>query len=144
MPLLLGAEPGLDDILPSSVAPDTTSPITASLSQSMVEGQRLFVTVTCYNHAGQSSWKSSDGVTIVTEPPRTSLAVVNVKAVSETQYETQDGYQSQRDSLQGSWAGFTDPFGIQNYEVTAEQTKSGHFSLSCLNMKEHYAVCSLV
>ncbi|XP_038051300.1 uncharacterized protein LOC119724354 isoform X2 [Patiria miniata] len=112
----VGSEPGFDDILPSSSSPDGTSTVTTSLSQAMVEGQRLYVTVTCYNHAEKSSWKSSDGVTIVTVPPSSSGAVVNVKTLSETQYETRDGYQSQRDSLKGSWDGFMDPFGIQSYE----------------------------
>ncbi|XP_038050780.1 uncharacterized protein LOC119723938 isoform X2 [Patiria miniata] len=112
----VGSEPGLDDILPHSSSPNDTSTVTTNLSQAMVEGQRLYVTITCYNHAEKSSRKSSDGVTIVTVPPSSSGAVVNVKTLSETQYETRDGYQSQRDSLKGSWDGFMDPFGIQSYE----------------------------
>ena len=120
---LSGSQPGFDDILPSSVAPDATSSITQSLSGTMVEGQRLYATVTCYNRAEQSSWASSDGVTIVTEPPSSSKAVVNVKAVSETQYDTRDGYQSQQDSLKGSWGGFEDPFGIHHYEVPLQSSE---------------------
>ena len=127
MLLFLGSEPGLDDILPSSETPDATSSITTSLSQVMSEGQHLFVTVICFNHAGQSTWKSSDGITIVTEPPSSSAAVVNVKAVSETRYETRDGYQSRRDSLKASWDGFMDPLGIQYYQVNNNGVK--HTSL---------------
>ncbi|XP_038057739.1 uncharacterized protein LOC119729229 [Patiria miniata] len=112
----VGSEPGLDDILPSSPSPDAESSITTSLSQAMVEGQRLYVTITCYNGAEKSSWKSSDGVTIVTVPPSSSAAVVNLKTMSETQYDTRDRYQSQRDSVKASWDGFMDPFGIQSYE----------------------------
>ncbi|XP_038050540.1 uncharacterized protein LOC119723761 [Patiria miniata] len=112
----VGSEHGLDDILPSSPSPDVTSSITASLSQIMVEGQRLYATVTCYNHAQKSSWKSSDGVTIVTVPPNSTAAVVIVKTMSDTQYESRDGYQSQRNSLRASWSGFMDPFGIHSYE----------------------------
>ncbi|XP_022105050.1 uncharacterized protein LOC110986986 isoform X2 [Acanthaster planci] len=112
----VGLEPNLDDIAPWSQSPNATSTITTSLSQTMVEGQRLYVTVTCYNHAGQSSWKSSDGVTIVTESPSALAAVVSVKTLSETQYATRDGYQSQRDSLKASWHGFIDPFGIHFYQ----------------------------
>ena len=85
----------------------------------MAEGQHLSVTVTCYNLAEKSSSKTSDGVTIVTVPPTASAAVVNVKTVSATQYETRDGYQSQKTYLRGSWEGFRDPFGIQFYEVGA-------------------------
>ncbi|XP_022103276.1 uncharacterized protein LOC110986013 isoform X2 [Acanthaster planci] len=112
----VGSKPRFEDILPNSQSPNGSSTITTSLSQSMVEGQRLYVTVTCYNHADKSSWKSSDGVTIVTVPPTASAAVVKVKTVSETQYETRDGYQSQTDSLKVSWNGFSDPFGIQFFE----------------------------
>ena len=117
MLLFLGSETGLDDILPSSETPDATSSITTSLSQVMIEGQHLFVTVICFNHAGQSTCESSDGITIVTEHPSSSTAVVNVKVVSETRYETRGGYQSQQDSLKASWDGFMDPFGIQYYQV---------------------------
>jgi hypothetical protein len=112
----VGSEPGLDDVLPRSQSPSATSTVTTSLSKTMVEGQRLYITVTCYNHAEKSSWKSSDGVTIVTVPPTASAAVVNVKTVSETQFTTRDGYQSQTNSLRVSWDGFYDPFGIQAYE----------------------------
>ncbi|XP_038050879.1 uncharacterized protein LOC119724031 [Patiria miniata] len=112
----VGSGPGLDDILPMSSSPDATSSITASLSQIMVEGQRLYVTVTCHNHAEQSSWKSSDGVTIVTVPPGSTTAAVIVKTMSDTQYESRDGYQSQSHSLKASWVGFMDPFGIHSYE----------------------------
>ncbi|XP_038050544.1 uncharacterized protein LOC119723765 [Patiria miniata] len=98
----VGSGPGLDDILPRSSSPDATSSITASLSQIMVEGQLLYVTVTCYNHAEQSSWKSSDGVTIVTVPPGSTTAAVIVKTMSDTQYESRNGYQSQRHSLKAS------------------------------------------
>ncbi|XP_022103295.1 uncharacterized protein LOC110986023 [Acanthaster planci] len=112
----IGSEPGFDDVLPRTQSPNATSSVTTGLSQAMLEGQRLYVTVTCYNLAEKSSWKSSDGVTIVTVPPSSSAAVVNVNTVSETQYETRDGYQSQRNFLRGSWDGFRDPFGIQSYE----------------------------
>ena len=84
----------------------------------MVEGQKLFLTVKCFNNAGRSSWKSSDGITIITEPPSSLAAVVKVKAVSDTAYATLDGYQSQNSSLTASWEGFTDPFGIQFYQVS--------------------------
>ncbi|XP_022100380.1 uncharacterized protein LOC110984469 isoform X2 [Acanthaster planci] len=111
----VGSEPKLDDIIPWSQSPNATSTITTSLSQIMVEGQSMYATVICYNHNGQSSWKSSDGVTIVTESPSALAAVVSVKTLPETQYTSQ-GYQSQRDSLKASWDGFIDPIGIQSYQ----------------------------
>ncbi|XP_038071216.1 uncharacterized protein LOC119740085 [Patiria miniata] len=112
----VGLEPGLADVIPTSQMPAAVSPVTASLPQASLEGQRLYTTITCHNHAGQSSWKSSDGVTIVTEPPSAVAAFVRVKTVSETQYHTRDRHQSQKDSLKASWEGFADPFGIQFYE----------------------------
>ena len=114
---LSGLEPGLDDVIPSTVSPDSESKITANLARVMVEGQKLFATVKCFNNAGRSSWKSSDGVTIVTEPPSSLVAVVKVKAVSDTAYATLDGYQSQNSSIKASWEGFMDPFGIHFYQV---------------------------
>ena len=116
-PFFTGSEPRTDNISPNTESPDATSSITTSLSHAMIEGQQLFVTITCYNDARQSSWKSSDGVTIVTKPPRSSAAVVHVKAMSETQYESRNDYQSQRNCLKASWDGFMDPFGIQSYQV---------------------------
>ncbi len=113
----LGLEPGLDDVLPSTVSPDSESKIIANLSGVMVEGQKLFATVKCYNNAGRSSWKSSDGVTIVTEPPSSLAAFAKVKAVSYTAYASRDGYQTQNSFLKASWEGFMDPFGIQFYQV---------------------------
>ncbi|XP_071784665.1 uncharacterized protein [Asterias amurensis] len=112
----IGLEPGLDDVIPSTVSPNSESKITANLARVMVEGQKLFATVKCFNNAGRSSWKSSDGVTIVTEPPSSLAAVVKVKAVSDTAYATLDGYQSQNSFLKASWEGFMDPFGIQFYQ----------------------------
>ncbi|XP_071798435.1 uncharacterized protein [Asterias amurensis] len=112
----IGLEPGLDDVLPSTVSSDSESKVIADLSGVMVEGQTLFSTVKCFNNVGRSSWKASDGVTIVTEPPSSLVAVVKVKAVSDTAYATLDGYQSQNSSIKASWEGFMDPFGIHFYQ----------------------------
>ncbi|XP_033637440.1 uncharacterized protein LOC117298344 isoform X1 [Asterias rubens] len=140
----IGLEPGLDDVIPSTVSPDSESKVIADLSGVMVEGQKLFATVKCFNNDGRSSWKSSDGVTIVTEPPLSLAAVVKVKAVSDTAYATLDEYQSQNSSLKASWEGFTDPFGIQFYQCrltgpsysTSPWTRCGSASEEHLNWSD--------
>ena len=134
---LSGLEPGLDDVIPSTVSPDSESKITANLARVMVEGQKLFATVKCFNNAGRSSWKSSDGVTIVTEPPSSLAAVVKVKAVSDTAYATLDGYQSQNSLLKASWEGFMDPFGIKFYQVSLN-SNGNHESFGFKNCENNF------
>ncbi|XP_022088109.1 uncharacterized protein LOC110977889 isoform X2 [Acanthaster planci] len=112
----VGSQPGFADISPISQTPDAASIVTANLAEASVEGESLYATVTCYNRAGQQSTKSSNGITVVTEPPSNTAAFVLINSVSETPYQSRERYQSQRDSLKASWDGFTDPYGIQHYE----------------------------
>ncbi|KAL5006988.1 hypothetical protein ScPMuIL_015794 [Solemya velum] len=62
----------------------------------------------------------TDGVRVVTQPPLTDTAVVQVLPVSLTQYPVTDQYQSDVTQLRLTWLGFQDPAGIDSYQVVVD------------------------
>ncbi|XP_035661568.1 uncharacterized protein LOC118405866 [Branchiostoma floridae] len=127
----IGLEPGSASISDYTAVENSGS---ASKSVSgLSHGQTVFVTVRCHNNVGLVSTMSSDGVTIVTNPPITTAAQLSVVTRSETQYPTRGNHQSQTDMLQLSWGGFADTTGILAYQYALEgpgADSSAWYSLS--------------
>ncbi|XP_078701246.1 uncharacterized protein LOC144927586 [Branchiostoma floridae x Branchiostoma belcheri] len=114
----IGLEPGSASISDYTVV-EASGSASKSVS-SLVHGQTVFVTVRCHNNVGLHSTMSSDGVTIVTDPPSTAAAQLSVVTRSETQYPTRGNHQSQTDTLLLSWGGFMDTTGILAYQYALE------------------------
>ncbi|CAH1259456.1 Hypp2289 [Branchiostoma lanceolatum] len=111
----LGLSPGSGEVHQFTQQPSLYS-ATFDLSGHLTHGDTVYSTLRCHNYAGMTSHVTSDGVTIVTQPPNSDHA--SVETVSETQsyYPSRAFHQSTVIHL--SWEGFFDVTGIRNYQVT--------------------------
>ncbi|XP_002736788.1 uncharacterized protein LOC100378079, partial [Saccoglossus kowalevskii] len=109
----IGLTPGSAEIQ----AFERTDTLISSESElSVTHGQTLFSTVRCQNYDGLQSQITSNGVTIVTEPPNTDHAIMSLTTSSVTQYPTRGYHQAQTDAINIAWQGFNDITGIEYYE----------------------------
>ncbi len=104
---------------------DVTSSHSNDLSPLLRHGTRVYSTVTCTNNDGRHSNAYSDGVTILTNPPNSSLAFAILSSPEMTQYDIILGYlPSNRLTL--VWGGFAESADTPlKYQVRV--TNSSHF-----------------
>lgn len=112
-----GSSPGLVDLLPVSNYSAIASNLLVNLTNTIIGGEKVFTTVTCFNGAKLYTTYTSDGVVLVSNPPNADSAAVNVIRSAETWYATDNDYQSETDQIRAYWNGFVDPAGIAFYEV---------------------------
>lgn len=103
-----GTTPGATDVRPYIVmSGDVTSSHSNDLSPLLRHGTKVYSTVTCTNRAGHHSNAYSDGVTILSNPPNSSLAFATLSSPEMTQYDIILGYlPSNRLTL--VWGGFAE------------------------------------
>ncbi|KAK2166991.1 hypothetical protein NP493_1290g01014 [Ridgeia piscesae] len=118
-----GKSPGSQEVQPFT---RTTSLSTASvaLDASVSHGETVFSVVRCFNYAGLQSTLVSSGVVMVTAPPDTSMATLNVITNSPSQYPSRDHHQADSRRLMFGWEGIRDGAGIKGYEVSVQQTRA--------------------
>ncbi|XP_078616228.1 uncharacterized protein LOC144884650 [Branchiostoma floridae x Branchiostoma japonicum] len=89
---------------------------TFDLSGHLTHGDTVYSTVRCHNYAGMTSHVTSDGVTIVSQPPNSDQAIVETMSAPQFYYPTRASHQSAADVIHLSWEGFFDVSGIKNYQ----------------------------
>lgn len=119
MCLFAGTSPGLSDIqnyLPILIITDENA-MTSDLSDSMQHGTTVYSTVVCSNKGGLTTSATTDGLTILTQPPRGEEAIVSVASPTFTQYRPQQGYLPTT-AITIYWDGFVEPANTPlEYEV---------------------------
>ncbi|KAI8507103.1 hypothetical protein Bbelb_155420, partial [Branchiostoma belcheri] len=85
-------------------------------------GQKVYFIVRCHNKAGQSSTASSDGVTVVRDPPRVDHASLEILSEPVTHFRPRNHEQYRPDEIEISWDGFEDESGISHYQYILEGT----------------------
>ncbi|XP_064619582.1 uncharacterized protein LOC135483015 [Lineus longissimus] len=110
----LGSQPGASNIKSLTDAGPGMESLSVTLKPPLA-ASTIYVTVRCWNYAGESSAQSSDGVTIVSAPPKAD-GTVSIITSSISEYPLR-GYQSQRDQLELKISGFSDPYGVTVYKV---------------------------
>ncbi|XP_066300263.1 uncharacterized protein [Branchiostoma lanceolatum] len=83
-------------------------------------GQKVYVIVRCHNKAGQSSTASSDGVTVVREPPSSDHASLEILSEPVTHFRPRNHEQYRLDEVEIRWEGFEDDSGISHYQYMLE------------------------
>ena len=83
-----------------------------------LHGLTVYVTIKCFNGAGLSTIASSDGVTILYNPPSTDTVILEVLGSSTTQYLVQGNYHGNRTAINFRWTGFDESEGIDSYLVS--------------------------
>lgn len=105
----------------ADIRPFTTtssfSGATVDLGSSLTDGDTLFSTVRCSNGAGLQATASSDGVTILTDAPNISKAILNIVVQSPSYYDSRDNHQADTSRLNFRWDGITDQSGIACFQV---------------------------
>ncbi len=103
---ITGSSPGLSDIHNYTLSTTTHTNLT-TLHSLLTHGDALHVTVTCFNGAGHMTTATSDGLTLLTNPPQHQTATLRVRNPSLTQCPSRDEYVSSN-AVQVEWAGFTE------------------------------------
>ena len=102
------------------IAPGDYPPINevqVNISGAVVNGQKIYTTVKCFNGVNLSTTQTSDGVIVVAQPPDAADASVTIQSFGGTGYPILDTYQFETDRIRAYWNGFVDPAGIAYYEV---------------------------
>ncbi|XP_035696851.1 uncharacterized protein LOC118430248 [Branchiostoma floridae] len=89
---------------------------TFDLTGHLTHGDTVYSTVRCHNYAGMTSHVTSNGVTIVSQPPNSDQAIVETMSAPQFYYPTRASHQSAADVIHLSWEGFFDVSGIKNYQ----------------------------
>ncbi len=69
---------------------DTTA--TSNLSLAVRHGMTVYSTVVCFNRAGLLSSLSTDGVTLLPDPPTSDNAYLSISSPTHTAYSPRQGY----------------------------------------------------
>lgn len=123
--LIAGTSAGATDVQPFIVmSDDVTSSHSNDLSPLLPHGTKVYSTVTCLNGAGRHSNAYSDGVTILTDPPNSTLAYATLSSPDMTQYDILLCYlPSNRLTL--LWGGFAESASTPlQYEVRVSNSTS--------------------
>ncbi|KAI8510730.1 hypothetical protein Bbelb_116460, partial [Branchiostoma belcheri] len=114
----IGLSPGSGELQPFVRLPSVhVLHAVSDLGGNLTHGQTVFPTVRCTNHAGVSSHVTSDGVTIVLQPPDSNFAIVETVATSSSYYPIRGQHQASTDVIHVTWSGFFDESGIHHYQV---------------------------
>ncbi|XP_066275498.1 uncharacterized protein [Branchiostoma lanceolatum] len=111
----IGLSPGSGEVHQFTQQPSLYS-AAFDLSGHLTNGDTVYSTVRCHNYAGMTSHVTSDGVTIVTQPPNSDHAIVETMTEPQSYYLTRASHQSSTDAIHMSWEGFFDDTGIRNYQ----------------------------
>eukprot|EP00058_Branchiostoma_floridae_P024936 XP_002610426.1 hypothetical protein BRAFLDRAFT_85564 [Branchiostoma floridae] len=145
----LGLSPGSSEAYQFTQQPSVCS-ATFNLSGHLTHGDTVYSTVRCHNYAGMTSHVTSDGVTIVSQPPDSDHAIVETMSEPQSYYPTRASHQSAADVIHLSWEGFFDVSGIRNYQcrvtgpgltdfpwINVGQTGQTHATLSGLQLHNY-------
>ncbi|XP_019617771.1 PREDICTED: uncharacterized protein LOC109465072 [Branchiostoma belcheri] len=114
----IGLSPGSGELQPFVRLPSVhVLHAVSDLGGNLTHGQTVFPTVRCTNHAGVSSHVTSDGVTIVLQPPDSNHAIVETMSSSSSYYPIRGQHQAATDVIHVTWSGFFDESGIHHYQV---------------------------
>ena len=83
---------------------------TSNLSLAVEHGVTLYSTVICFNRGGLLSSLSSDGVTVLRDPPTSDSAYVSISSPTYTPYAPRLGYLPTAAVIL-RWDGFVEPAG---------------------------------
>ncbi|KAI0220739.1 hypothetical protein LSAT2_027792 [Lamellibrachia satsuma] len=119
----IGRTVGGADIRPFTTT-SSFSGATVDLGSSLTDGDTLFSTVRCSNGAGLQATASSDGVTILTDAPNISKAILNIVVQSPSYYDSRDNHQADTSRLNFRWDGITDQSGIACFQVSVNDSNS--------------------
>ena len=86
----------------------------------LLNGQKCYVTVQCYNYAGLSSSRTSEGIPYIAESPDSRSALISLDINTNSLYEPRGPFQADNDSVSVHWAGFEDQAGLARYQVKIE------------------------
>ncbi|CAH1259452.1 Hypp2286 [Branchiostoma lanceolatum] len=111
----LGLSPGSGEVHQFTQQPSLYS-ATFDLSGHLTHSNTVYSTLRCHNYAGMTSHLTSDGVTIVTQPPNSDHAIVETMSETQSYYPSRAFHQSTDDVIHLSWGGFFDVTGIRNYQ----------------------------
>ena len=77
---------------------------------------KLYSTLRCFNGADLEAKLSTNGFTIVNEPPKSDQASVVLIYPQYTPFPKRGEYQATADHVQFYWEGFLDVTGLESYE----------------------------
>lgn len=97
------------------LAQNTTA--TSDLSASLQHGATVYSTVVCFNRGGLSTSATTDGLTILYQPPTSHNAFISISSPTHTQYRPLRGYLP-TPAITIQWDGFVESAGTPlEYEV---------------------------
>ena len=80
------------------------------------DGTKLYSTLRCFNGAGLEAKLSTNGFTIVNEPPKSKQGSVTLIYPQYTPFPKRGEYQATAGHVQFYWEGFMDVTGLESYE----------------------------
>jgi hypothetical protein len=90
----------------------------------LLHGEFIFTTIKCYNKLNMYNEVKSKAVQIVTDPPESGNATIHVYPYQYTVNKPTQSVQKNKDILQFSYHGFSDPTGISFFEFSISQNGS--------------------
>jgi hypothetical protein len=87
---------------------------------SLRNGQKSYVTVQCYNYAGLSSTRTSEGIPYIAASPDSRSALVTLDINTASLYKARGPFQTNNDSISVHWVGFEDQAGLASYQIKLE------------------------
>ncbi|XP_069132408.1 uncharacterized protein [Argopecten irradians] len=99
----IGTSPTEQDIQPFTSVPVTATSASTEIDINRIEGRMVYSTVQCDNGAGLRTRAVTNGVQVTTRPPVLPHGTIDVTEMSDTEYPTQDGYQSSTRGIKCEW-----------------------------------------
>ena len=100
----------MQNYLPITVLSRDDTAATSNLSHALQHGMTVYSTVVCSNNGGLVSSRSSDGVTILYDPPTSGNAYLSISSPTLTAYTPRLGYVPTA-AMTPRWEGFAESAG---------------------------------
>ncbi|KAK3099491.1 hypothetical protein FSP39_005250, partial [Pinctada imbricata] len=122
---MAGSEPGIDDIVPIRETHLAMVGVVTNLNPLLPVGQRIYVTVIAYNHAGLYSVASSNGFIVDITAP-----VISYGPVFDPSYGIYNNYLIYRSALKVLWSVKDDESYIERQYLSIKSHIGGEFQLT--------------
>ena len=111
-----GESPGSSNVLGYMKIHDYTVGKVQATHGLFADDTKLYSTLRCFNGADLETKLSTNGFTIVNQPPNSDQASVTLIYPQYTPFPKRGAYQATADHVQFYWEGFVDVTGLESYE----------------------------
>lgn len=111
-----GKSEGSSNVREFTRIPDYTVGHLEAQHEMFPDDTKLYSTLRCFNGADLESQLTTNGFTIVNDPPSSTGASVTILYPQYTPFPKRGNFQASSDHIQFFWEGFQDVTGLESYE----------------------------